>query len=328
MRPGARVFGTAVLAATALLVSCARSIHKNERYVLVATNVGIPYWQDVQTGFSDAGKLLRVKTEFRGPDKYDPEAELQVFQEAVASHPTGIAVSPGRPDIFTDAINAAIQEGIPVITVDSDDVKSRRVMFVGTDNYRAGLESGTQMATALHGRGHVVVVSIPGQSNQEERARGVQEAFKQYPFMSVGQVVNDNGDAGAARSLVAGLLQNHESIDGIICLEASGGPGVAGALDQAGMAGKIPVVAMDANHDTLDLISKGSIAATVAQKPYTMGFYSLRFLDDLHHNAVHEFPDWRTAPVSPLPTSVDTGTVVVSGRNLQDYLAAIPVSAH
>ena len=68
---------------------------------------------------------------------------------------------------------------------------------------------------------------------------------------------------------------------------------------------------MDANPETLDGISKGVIAATIAQKPYTMAFYGLRFLDDLHHNSVHEFTDWRTAPASPLPASLDTGTTVV-----------------
>jgi hypothetical protein len=53
-----------------------------------------------------------------------------------------------------------------------------------------------------------------------------------------------------------------------------------------------------------------------------MSFYGLRFLDDLHHNIVHEFKDWRTAPASPLPTRVDTGTAVVDQKNLAEFQAA------
>jgi hypothetical protein len=53
-----------------------------------------------------------------------------------------------------------------------------------------------------------------------------------------------------------------------------------------------------------------------------MSFYGLRFLDDLHHNVVHEFKDWRTAPASPLPTRVDTGTTVVDQKNLAEFQAA------
>jgi ribose transport system substrate-binding protein len=311
------------LLSVALLAACQGNPHKGEQYILVSTNINIPYWQQVKAGFTDSAAVIKVKAEMMGPTAYAPEEELKAFQDAVAAHPDGILVSVARPGVLRDAINAAVDAGIPVICVDSDSPQSKRLQFIGTNNYRAGIESANQMAVLLHERGQVLVVSIPGQDNQEERARGVADAFKKYPFLSVYKVVDDSGNSQTATQLVYGLLQNHERFDGVICLEASGGTGVAKALDQAGMSGKIPIVAMDANPETLDLISKGAIAATIAQKPYTMGYYGLRFLDDLHHNDVHEFPDWRTAPVSPLPAFVDTGTVDVNTQNLQDFLAAI-----
>lgn len=54
-----------------------------------------------------------------------------------------------------------------------------------------------------------------------------------------------------------------------------------------------------------------------------MSFYGLKFLDDLHHNVVHEFKDWRSAPTSPLPTLVDTGTATVDEHNVEDFVMAI-----
>jgi ribose transport system substrate-binding protein len=92
------------------------------------------------------------------------------------------------------------------------------------------------------------------------------------------------------------------------------------------MEGKIPIVAFDDDPETLDLIARGAIAATIAQKPYVMSYYGLKYLDDLHHNAVHQFKDWRTAPAAPMPTSVDTGTVVVDKNNVSLYREAL--SAH
>jgi len=65
------------------------------------------------------------------------------------------------------------------------------------------------------------------------------------------------------------------------------------------LEGKVPIVAFDKDPDTLGLIEKGAIASTIAQKPYVMSYYGLKFLDDLHHNAVREFKDWRTAPAAP-----------------------------
>jgi ribose transport system substrate-binding protein len=312
------------IAMTAMCISCSQAAHTGERYVFIASNINIPYWQDAKAGLLDSAKRLDgAKVEFQGPARYSPDDELKAFQDAVASKPDGILLSPGQPEPFKDAIDSAVAAGIPVICADSDAPLSHRVLFIGTDNYQAGLQSGNTMAKLLNGRGGIVVIKITGQNNQEERARGVRDAVKKYPALAVAIEVNDSGDAQQAGQSVAGMIQNGGHPDGIICLEASCGPGVAQALDKLGMANKIPIVAMDANPETLDRIAQGYVVASVAQKPYTMGFYGLEYLDDLHHNRVHEFPDWRTAPASPLPSIVDTGTAVVDSSNVQTYLAAI-----
>jgi ribose transport system substrate-binding protein len=307
-----------------LLASCAQSMHeKDERYVFVSTNLSLPHWQEAKAGFLESARVLGVKAEFTGPMGYAPDEELKAFQAAVQSRPTGIVVSPARPATFKDAINQAIEDGIPVVCVDSDSPDSHRILFIGTDNYHAGIESGELIARVLHQHGRLVLVTIPGQFNLDERLRGVQDALKQYPHISFYKVYNDQGDPQVAAREISEILQNMENVNGILCLEASGGPGAAQALAHFEMQGKIPVVAMDANRETLDGISGGVIAATVAQKPYTMSFYALRFLDDLHHNSVREFKDWRTAPASPLPASLDTGTAVIDARNVDEFRNAL-----
>jgi ribose transport system substrate-binding protein len=323
MRGASRIVQAVALSFSLLMISCGPAPHSNERYVFVATNINIPYWQNAKAGFLDSAKALNgAKVEFVGPGSYAPNDQLKAFQDAVASAPTGILVSPAQPDLFNDAISTAVSAGIPVICVDSDAPHSHRILFLGTDNYRAGFESGKTMAALLNERGGIVVVKIAGQNNQEERARGVRDAIRQDPQMAVGDEENDSGSADAAGDAVANMIRRGGHPAGIICLEATCGTGVANALDQLGMGGKIPIVAMDADPKTLDLINQGKIASTVAQKPYTMGYYGLQFLDDLHHNRVHEFPDWRTAPVSPLPDIVDTGTMVINAKNVQAYLSA------
>ena len=321
-------FYLAVFIAIATLGSCQKSYHEDtERYIFVAANVKLPYWERTKEGFMDSAKVLKVKAEFTGPDRYDPDAELKAFQDSAASHPTGILVSPARPEIFKDAINTAVQAGIPVICVDSDSPASQRLLFIGTNNFRAGVESAEQIAALMHGHGSLVLITIPGQFNLDERARGVQEALKKYPSVHITNIVNDSGVSQLAADNLSTLLQNKAPMDGILCLEASGGPGAAKALDRVGMAGKIPLVAMDANPETLEWISKGVIAATVAQKPYSMAFYGLRLLDDLHHNVVHQFQDWRTAPTSPLPRVIDTGTAVINAKNVEDFKDALATAA-
>ncbi|MGH9433450.1 MAG: substrate-binding domain-containing protein [Terriglobia bacterium] len=306
--------------------ACERSFHsENERYVFVAFDASLPYWQEALNGFKDAGRVLGVKVDEVGPTAYSPQDELAAFKQAAASNPSGILVSPSQAGLFNTAINDAVAKGIPVICADSDAPDSRRLMFIGTDNLRAGQESAKHLAALLHGQGDIVIITVPGQTNLEDRLKGAQQVLQGYPKIKVLQTLDDKGDPGVANDEVSSLLdQKKEKIDGFLCLEASGGPGAAETLHRLSLKGKIVIVGMDKSPETLDWISRGVISGAIAQKPYTMAFYALRFLDDLHHNVVHQFKDWRTAPASPLPSGVDTGTAWIDSSNVKAFIAAQP----
>jgi len=313
--------------ATAALAGCQESYHeKEEHYLLIAANVNLPYWQEAEAGLRDVTKEmgLGVKAEMDGPTTYDPKAEVDAFQKAVSSHPAGILVSVANPEIFQAPIAAAIASGIPVICLDSDAPDSKRVMFIGTDNFRAGQESAKRIADILKGHGDILLVTIPGQLNLEERVRGANEALKKYPGIKIVQTIDDKGNSNNAFDAVNAVLSaKKQKVDGILCLEASGGAGAASALHRVDMTGKIAIVSFDKDPETLDWVDRGGINATVVQKPYVMAYYGVKFLDDLHHNAVHEFKDWRNAPASPLPAWVDTGTATVDKTNLAAFKEAL-----
>ena len=113
---------------------------------------------------------MGVQSEMVGPENYDAQAEAQEFRAAAAKKPAGILVSVADPNIMKDAIDAAIAQGIPVITIDSDAPTSKRLTFIGTNNYQAGLMGGRVLAEQLHGRERLVY-TMPSQPNLEAAAR-------------------------------------------------------------------------------------------------------------------------------------------------------------
>jgi ribose transport system substrate-binding protein len=304
--------------------ACQEPYHqKEEQYYLISANINLPYWQEAEAGLRDAATTMGVKAEMDGPTTFSPQEELDAFQKAVAAHPSGILVSVTKPDLFKSAIDSAVLEGIPVICIDADAPDSHRIMFVGTDNFRAGQESAKRMADILKGQGQIVIITVPGQSNLDDRVRGVNDALKKYPGIKIVDTIDDKGDPRNANDGISALISKKQKIDGVICLEASGGSGTAEALHRTDMTGKVAIVAFDKDPETLDWIEKSAINATVVQKPYIMAYYGLKFADDLHHNVVHEFKDWRTAPTDPLPAWIDTGTAVVDKTNLAAYREAL-----
>ena len=234
-------------------------------------------------------------------------------------------VSPAKPGLFIEPINQAIEKGIPVICIDSDSPQSKRITYIGTDNYNAGLQGGELTAKLLKERGNVIILTNPGQHNLDERVRGYRDVFKKYRRIKILNVLNDGVSVQKANDLISKIMDEEgPPIHALVCLDAAGGEGAAEALYRMDIHGELVIVAMDKNPLTLDWISRGGIAVTISQKPRTMAFYGVKLLDDLHHNAVRQFVDWRTAPAYPVPAMIDTGTVIVDINNLEAFRAALP----
>jgi ribose transport system substrate-binding protein len=90
-------------------------------------------------------------------------------------------VSAGRPEIFQAEINKAVAQGIPVICVDADVPDSKRVLYIGTDNLKAGRESLKEMAALISDHGNIVLITIPAQRNLDDRVAGVADALTDFP---------------------------------------------------------------------------------------------------------------------------------------------------
>ncbi len=310
------------------LVNCGGGPHaSSEKYWLVATNIKLPYWQAANAGLTAAARQLGVLAEMVGPDTYDPQAQREEFRRVLAKKPTGIMVSVADPDVLTPEINAAIAQGIPVITMDSDAPASRRLLFVGTNNYQAGVMGARVLARELKGKGSVVIYTISGQENLKERLRGYQAVFAEHPQIRVREIVDIRGDPRIAFDRTKEIVQAAKDLpDAFACLEAIACAEVADVLDRNRITGKL-VVAMDTQEMTLEWIRKGVIAATVAQKPYTMAFYGLKVLDDLHHHRPASLDaDWARNIFAPFPMVVDTGVTLVDKSNVEEFIRAQPPS--
>lgn len=316
-------------AAVFSLTGCAGSPHSpTEKYILIAANTKIPYWQTALAGLSHAAGEMKVKAEMSGPDAYDTKGEHDAFQRAIAEKPSGILVSAADASVVTPDIDAALAQGIPVITIDSDAPNSKRLFFVGTDNYNAGTLGGHLTAKLLNGKGNVVIFTMPAQPNMKDRIHGYQDAFAEHPDIKIMQVVDMKGDPTVVFDTTKQLLDSKAKVDAFVCLEAIGCPEVGEVVNRANMGGKVTIVAMDTDQRTTDWIQKGVISATVAQKPFTMAYYGAKLLDDLHHHPPTPLTkNWSENPSSPVPTFVDTGAFIVDKGNLDSFLQVSKAAA-
>jgi ribose transport system substrate-binding protein len=312
-----------LLGALALLplFGCGSPAHGvEEKYFLVSINTKLPYWQQAIVGFNRAARQLQVKAEVVGPESYDPAAQHRQFQDLLKQKPTGILVSASDSRLLKEDIDAAIAQGIPVIAIDADSVDSRRLTFIGTDNYRVGTMGGKIVAERLHNKGNVVVFTIPEQGNLKERLRGYTDVFADHPGIKIASIIDMKGDPRVAFDKTMELFEKKANVDAIVCLVSTAAPEVAEVLGRKSVTGKV-VVAMDTDQRTLEGIQKGLITATISQKPFTMAYMGLRMLDDLHHHPLPSLKvDWARDSFSPMPVFIDTGSTLIDKSTVDAFI--------
>jgi ribose transport system substrate-binding protein len=305
------------------LTACSGSRHEpTEKYYLVAVTTKLTYWQAAAAGMIQAAHGLGVAAEMVGPDNYDTKAEADAFRDAVAHKPSGILVSAADPTVMKDPIDAAIAQGIPVITIDADAPASKRLTFVGTNNYQAGLMGGRVLVEQMHGKGDIVVFTMPGQLNLDERLQGYKTVLADHPQMKIVRVVNVQGSPTIAFDTTQEIIKGKSVPDGYVCLVSTSCQEVADVLDREKVEGKV-LVGMDTDDNTLSWIQKGKIAATIAQKPYTMAHFGTLVLDMLHHYKLPSLEgNWAQDTRSPLPVFIDTGATLIDKGNVDAFLKA------
>ena len=294
----------------------------SETYYLIGSNLKLPYWKTVDAGFEKAAADLHVSAQLAGPDNFDAAAERDAFRKAVITHPAGILVSVVDVATMKPEIDAAVRQGIPVITVDSDAATSARLFFIGTDNLAAGRLGGQRLAEHLLGKGNVVFFTLSGQPNMDDRLKGYLDVMNEHPGMKAVDVFNMKGDATSAFDKAQEYVARTgaQKVDAFVCLDSSSGKEVAEVLQRAKATDRM-LIAMDVNPETLELIKSGAIDATVSQKPFTMGYVGLKMLDEIKHNPQKPFRDnYAVDSFAPYPMFVNTGTSLVDKHNVDVYL--------
>jgi ribose transport system substrate-binding protein len=305
------------------LLSCGSAHDSDEFYVFVSTNIQVPYWKAAGAGFARAASDAKVRFDFVGPQTYDPKGERDAFDQAVQKKATGILVAVADPALLKDSIDKAVAAGIPVITIDSDAPATKRLFFVGTNNYQAGLTGGRRLLQELKSKGNVVVFTMPEQPNLQDRLRGYKDAMAAAPAIKVTRVVDIQGDPRIAFDTTTQIMgKERDKVDAFVCLEAQSGKEVANVLNSYHVTGKV-VMAMDTDPETLEWIQKGAILATIAQKPYTMAYVGEQMLDSLyHHKPASLDADWSKDSFAPIPSFVDTGSGLIDKSNVDSFVQA------
>ncbi len=259
------------------------------------TNGVDPYWLIAEKGAKDAAAdpKIDVNVEVRMPPK-GVEDQKRMVQDLLAKNVKGIAISPIDAD-NQGSLLEEISSRTNLITQDSDAPKSKRLCYIGIDNYQAGRACGKLLKEAMPDGGSIMIfVGRLGQDNAKLRRQGVIDEVlgrsadsSRYDEpgseLKSGKYVildtrTDGFDRPKAKQLAQDAMTRYPDLGCMVGLFAYN-PGIClDAVRDAGKLGKIKIVGFDGSDETLTGITDGHIYGTIVQDPYKYGYESVRIL--------------------------------------------------
>ncbi len=264
--------------------------------VAYVTNCVASFWVIAKAGVEAGGEEFDVDTETVMPTGGGTDQQ-RIMEDLVSRGFDGIAVSPIDPDNQTGLIDD-LSAYTNMITHDSDAPGSKRLCYIGVDNYTAGRMCGELLREAIPGGGKFALfVGRLEQDNAKRRRQGVIDGLLGRPekpddVYPVNEEIIDQGyhlvgtytdqtDRPTAKSNAEDVLSRHPDIAAMVGLFAYNPPMILEALRQAGKTGDVKVIGFDEADETLRGIREGDVYGTVVQNPYEYGRQSVRVLAGL-----------------------------------------------
>jgi len=266
------------LAGAALAAAAPRTITLG----LVAKSQGNPVFQAARVGAIDAAKELSAKygldirIDWRTPNEEDAQKQAEAIEQLVLAGAEGISVSCSDANKLTDAINRAVDNGVPVATFDSDAPASKRFVTYGVDDFECGKQTMTELARVMNGKGVIAVLAgNPNAPNLQKRVQGVRAVAAQFPGITIRDVYYHKETPQDAAARIEQVMQANPDITGWAFI---GGWPLFTENALKWQPGTVQCVSVDALPAQLAYIRSGHVPVLLGQQCYEWGHRTVELL--------------------------------------------------
>jgi LacI family transcriptional regulator, galactose operon repressor len=248
---------------------------------------------------------LGVDMNYRPVDR-GGEGETERLRELLTSDVQGLILTPTDAKKITPMIDEAEQKGIRVVCVSTDAPGSQRSSVVCVNPRLNGNIAGELMSRFLPPASQVAIVT--GMLQVEDHVQKVHGFSETFPRLCRGgkvtEVVEGHDDEDETFMKCMQLLKRGKGLAGVYVSTANCLP-VCRAVTVLGRAKQLRLITTDLFPEMVSYFEKGSIVASIYQRPYVQGQRSVRLLLD------HIFSG------QPLPRHYYLNPGIVLSSNLQ-----------
>lgn len=249
---------------------------------------------------------IKISIDWLTPPTEDAQVQAQRVAQAVDAGDNAILMSTSDANKVTDAINSAVDRGVPVMMFDSDAPDSKRFSFYGGDDIAIGRQVMDELATQMNGKGDIAILAgNQNAPNLQKRVQGVKDEAAKYPGIHILNTFYHKETPQDAAAEVMRAMNAYPNIQGWAMIGgwALWTKALLTTLDPA----KVKVASVDALPQSLPYITRGIAPVLLAQPTYDWGYVSVNTIVD--HVLLHK----------DVPAHVQMNLIRVTKENLGTY---------
>jgi LacI family transcriptional regulator len=234
------------------------------------------------------------------------EGDMELFEQALDEKPSGIIIAPGAPAAMKLPIRRAARRNIPVVCVATDAPGTERLCGISACPRTSGTIAGELISRFVHERGKVVFVTgTLSTEDHREKLEGFRAAVRNLNGgLELLDPIEAHDDEGRAFEQTAALLAINHDVRAIYVSTANSLP-VVRAIEEAGLGGRVAVIATDLFPALVPLIRSGRVIATIHQRPITQGKNAFQALYQFVVEGKCPLPKIRIAPHIVMNSNLD-----------------------
>lgn len=258
---------------------------ENVRIGIITQLSRSPFMRRVNQGIEDITKELarrKIQVIREETDAVDEEAQLRLIDKLAASSIQGLAIMPADCGKVRTRLNQLSENGIPVITFNSDIAGTTRRCFVGLDNKKSGRTAAGLMGLMTGGTGKILAITgYFSNSASSMRVDGfIEETRKSFKNMELAGVQSSLDDAGEVERIIRSAMEADPAPAGIFV--ASGGQsGILNAFEAIRPQKRPYVIIYDRTEESETALFEDAADFLIDQEGYVQGYRPLHLLSDL-----------------------------------------------
>jgi ribose transport system substrate-binding protein len=209
-----------------------------------------------------------------------PEQELAAVEDAITQKVDGIVLESVSATSIQAGVNAANNAKIPIFMLFgySDELKDKMVGSVQADANLSGGTIGKWVAQNIAEGKVACIMGLPGRGDAETYRDAFQREMSKNPKLTLVSSVPGDWDRQKAFNQMQNLITSYPDLKAVFVQNEDMALGAIKALEEAGKADQVAIVAQNGAPYGLESIAAGGIRATVGWSPSQEAQLAVRML--------------------------------------------------